>query len=284
MRGDSKYLANASTVPTLMYLKGLSELKVKFIQESTGALLPVRNPDLKMYKGSNEVDLVYVKHLQPMGTRDGEFSCSFLTDNLTAGKYNIKATGYYPDDSTEANLVTHLADFDIFDVSSIQQYLNMLRIQLDDYLPSKYLIDNPNENRWSDTDLFNALQQAVNYFNDIPPTTASIKFKVETMPYVGLMMMGAEYFALNQKEILEIFNTIQYNDDISFTIDRSPKIHAKAEQILQLFKENCKAIKKDMIYRNIDVKMIKSSKLPLRALRFMSFIPQFSFVSSGFAY
>ena len=56
-------MANASTVPTLMYLKGLSELKVKFIQESTGALLPVRNPDLKMYKGGNEVDLVYVKHL-----------------------------------------------------------------------------------------------------------------------------------------------------------------------------------------------------------------------------
>lgn len=277
-------MANLSNVPSLVYLKGLSELKVKFIQPSTGALLPVKNPNLEMFKNNNKIDLTFVKNLQPLGTRDGEFGCSFLTDNLTAGQYNIIATGYYPDNSSEENKIIHTADFDIFEVSTVQQYLNALRVQLNDYLPSRYLIDNPNENLWSDTDLYNALEQSVNYFNDTPPTTANIKYTVATMPFVSIMLLGGEYFALNQREILEIFNTIQYTDDISFTIDRSPKLHTKAEQILNKFDERCKIIKKDMIFRRSDVRMIKSSKLPLRALRFMSFIPQFSFVSSGFAY
>lgn len=277
-------MANESNTPTLVYLKGLSELKVKYIQPSTGALIPVRKPSLQLFKGSTEVPLTFVKGLQPLGTRDGEYSCSFLTAGLTADSYNFKAVGYYPDDSTEENLITQTADFDIFEVSTVQQFLNMLRIQLNDYIPARYTIENPNANLWNDTDLYNALEQAVQFFNDTVPAPAGLKFTVETMPYVNLMLMGAEYFALNQREILEIFNTIQYNDDISFTIDRASKLHTKADQVLQIFKERSKEIKKDIIFRRTDIRILKSSKLPLRALRFMSFIPQFSFVSSGFGY
>lgn len=253
-----------------------------FRDKIANAPVNIVRPKFSITTGGNPVNLSIMKPLSPTGATQGQYSVSFLSDNLVQGIYNITATGYYPDNSAEENLITQTDEIEVMNVDNIQTMINMLRVQLHDHLPKLYIIDDPEQFRWEDGELFQCLERAVAFWNETPPVSSqNSNYSLDTFPYMDTLMWGAEFYALNMKGLLEIFNTIQYNDDISFTIDRFPKIQQKMQMLLNTWVQRVKDQKKDAIFRKTAPLGIRSTKLPLRAIQGLSLTPFFSFLSGS---
>lgn len=279
-------MANVQEIPTYFYINQYCQVKILFVDNINGANVNVTNPAFNIYKDGTNIPLTYIRKIGSTGVKTGEYSVSFITDTLEEGTYTAIATGYYPDATSNQNKITYTSTFDIFDVDNIQQYIRMLRIQLADDFPSAYLIDDPEKYRWTDEQLYSCIYRAVQYWNETPPVSTGVNlYTVETFPHIDTMLLIAEYYALNMKGILEIFNTIQYNDDTSFTIDRYPKLQSKMSEVLNLFKERVGKMKSDEIFRKTMPLGIKSTRLPIRALRSLSFSsPYLQFLGNSGGY
>lgn len=272
-----------SIQPSFVFLNRYCEVRTIFRDKTANAPVNVVRPRFSISRSSDNspVSVTMMKPLSATGATEGEYSVSFLSDKLVEGVYKVKASGYYPDNSTEANLIEQEDEFEVMNVDNIQAMINKLRVQLHDHLPKLYVIDDPEKFRWSDGELFECLERAVDFWNETPPTSASSTYSLETFPHPDLVFWGGEFFALNMKGLLEIFNTIQYNDDISFTIDRFPKLQQKMQMLLNTWVTRVKELKKYQTWSKTSPLGIRSTKLPLRALQGLSLTPFFSFLSGS---
>jgi hypothetical protein len=273
---------------TFTFIGEFCELKIVFLENETGAAVNVYNPQFKIERKIEEDKyeehpIEYLVPLSPSSAKVGEYRTTFFTDTLLQGIYRLTFNGYYPDINPK-NLITISSEFEVFEVSEFQSLITMLRIQLNDHRPSLYWIDNPDEYRWSDGELYNAFKMAMDKWNSTPPISMGnriiTKDNLLLFPLRNSIIEGAEFYALNQKYLLETFNKLTYSDDMSFTIDRAPGIMSKM-QMLKANLDNLDKIKKDYVIRTSSSRAIKSTRVPLRALRQLSFIPQLSFLSAG---
>lgn len=267
------------------------EIAVIFRDPLSTAPVSVENQKIKISKKINndgengEFQEVIVEKLvdfTPSPIKEGEYKYAFLSDKLVSGEYLVEALGYYPNASVESNKIEVKQKFQIYEVSSKQSWIIMLRTQLHDHLPELYILDDPTKYRWSDGDLFMALERSVQFWNETPPQNPSISnYNIDNFPYWDIMLWGAEFYALNQKGLLEILNTINFSDEGIINIDRWPKYQAKINIILEQWVKRVKEMKYDLTIRRSQILGIKSSKMPLRAIRALSFIPNLSFMSTG---
>lgn len=265
-----------------IFLNRYCTIVTTFKDNTASAPVSVVRPTLSVTKDGNPVTLQIMKPLSPTGATEGQYSASFLSDNLTEGIYKIKATGYYPDNTAEVNLLSQEDEIQIMNVDNIQSMINMLRVQLHDHLPKLYIIDDPEKFRWEDGELFQCLERAVDFWNETPPISSlNSSYSLDTFPHPDVMLWMGEFYALNMKGLLEIFNTMSYNDDISFTIDRFPKIQQKMQMLLNTAVQRIKEMKKDSTWRRSKPLGIRSTKLPLRAIQGLSLQPFFSFLSGS---
>lgn len=267
------------------FLGEMCEIKCIFTQPTTGAPVHVFNPKFKIIKSDGtDVNLRTLVPLSPTGIKEGEYKTSFLSDGITDGIYDLEFSGYYPDADDEKNKIVLTSKVEIFQVDSVQVLINMLRTQLHDHLPSLYWIDNTETYKWEDTDLYNALQMSVDAWNATPPVSHGARMAtIDTFPYRNTLLEGAEYYALNQKYILENWNKLQYSDDISFQIDRTGGLLNKINILVQTWRNNLVTMKRDYAIRVLsNPKGIKSLRLPTRVLQQLSLTPVFSFLSSGY--
>lgn len=236
-------------------------------------------------------DLFVPKILVPLsnqGTEVGKYRTTFITEpNVwVPGSYEIELSGYYPDKEREGNKISYKAALEVSNIASEQSYIELLNNQLSLDLPNLFLIDDPTKFRLSDGDLYSCLQLSVSMWNSTPPVTSIgsiLYYEIDTMPYVDLLITGAEIHAINKLMMLEIWNTIQYNDDISFTIDRAPKLQSKWQSLQTWYTRRLEQAKKDAAIRATrGAKVLLGARFPLRTLRALSFNRQFSFVFGTF--
>lgn len=284
-------MANLTTIgqpeTNFISLGSHCEIRVTFLDKRGKAPVTVSNPSFKILKeDKTEVNLRTLKPLAPTGKRTGEYKVSFLSDGLTSGRYLLNFTGWYPDrkGTEEDNKIEVNSEVEIFGVDGVQVIIDLLRNQLHDHVPEQYKIDNPEEFKWEDGDLYNALNKSLSAWNssDPPSQGNDVITRIEDFPFLDILLLGGEWYALNQEGILEIWNTMTYSDDITFTLNRFPMLMQKLQMVQQMWLEKIKTSKKVWAWQQVHVRGIKSMKLPVRALRQLSMTPQLSFLSSQF--
>lgn len=272
---------------SFVFLGEHCEIQVTFLDNTAGAPVTVVKPQFQMLDSNkNSVNLRILKPLAPMVNKEGTYKVTFLTTATTPtiGTYDLVFSGYYPDDSKAKNKLEIRSSIEIMTVDSVQTKMDMLQRQVHDHLTEFYQIDDPEKYKFDDGDLYMALKKATDRWNEEPPTTEqgnNMMATIENIPFPAIQMDLAECYLLRPEIILEIWNTITYSDDISFTINRAPMLQSYVNWLLQDCTQRIMKIKKDWIWRNLHIKAIKSTKIPTRALRQMSFIPQLSFISTG---
>jgi len=265
------------------------EIRLSFLDKISNAPVIVQNPSMKVEKKINDVfesfPLELLVGLSPSGAKYGEYRTTFFSDNLEQGTYRMIFSGFYPDVSKQENLIELKSEFEVFPVSDFQSLLFSLRIQLADNKPELYWIDDPDKFRWDDGELFNAFKWSMDNWNATPPVSSGNnllnKNNLLSFPLVSVIMIGAEYFALNQKYNLENFNKLGYSDDLSFNIDRASGIMSKLQMLQQGWLDKLSVMKKDYTLRHTNALGIKSTRIPARALKQLSLVPSMSFISSG---
>ena len=272
------------------FLGEFCEIKIVFL-DNANAPVPVINPEITFQKKQEEdkyelVTITPLTPLSPSGAKEGEYRTTFFSDNLEVGRYKVIFKGYYPDTSKVENLIEREVEFETFEINGFQSLIEMLRVQLSDHRPELYLIDDPDSFRWNDGDLYSAIKSAMDFWNQTVPVSVgnSIinKDNILNFPIIGSVMLLAEYFGLVQKYNLETVNTITYSDDMTFTIDRSQRLMTRIQQIQQWMENSLINSKKDYVLRySAKVRGIKSTRIPMRALKNLSMTPAFSFLSSG---
>jgi len=281
-------IVKADSVKTsFVFLGEHCEIKVVFLDKVANAPVTVVNPSFKIKDSAgNDINLRILKPLTPMGNQDGLYHVTFLTTNggLTTGTFDLVFTGYYPDNTKEDNKLEIKSSIEVFAVDTIQTKMDMLKRKAHDHIAQAYEIDNPEEFKFDDGDLYSALKQATDRWNEEPPVTvhpSNLEATIENAPFPQIQMDFAECYLLRPEIILEIWNTIQYSDQVTFNINRAPMLQSLMQATLNDVTQRIKLVKKDWVWRNTSVHALKSSKLPLRALRQISMTPQLGFISSG---
>jgi hypothetical protein len=265
------------------------EIRMSFLDKIANAPVVVQRPVMKIEKKINDVftetTLDILVPLSPSKAKFGEYRTTFFSDSLEQGIYKVSFSGYYPDTSKQENEIKIESEFEVFPVSGFQSLLDSLRIQLADNKPELYWIDDPDVFRWDDGELFNAFSWAMNNWNSTPPVSSGNnlvnKNNLLSFPLIHTVMIGAEYFALNQKYNLENFNKLSYSDDLTFNIDRASGILAKLQLLQSGWLDKLAITKKDYTLRTVGAVGIKSTRIPARALKQLSLVPSLSFLSSG---
>lgn len=250
-----------------------------------GSPVNVTKPKATFKKDSVEFLPKVLVPFSSSNLKQGLYRTTFLTntDQWTAGSYEIILSGYYPDSTTEENLIRQTASLEVSDIASEQTFIEKLRSQVADDLPRLFRIDDPEEFKLSDGEYYSCLELSVSTWNSTPPIGKSISYEISNFPYLDLLITGGEIYAINKLMMLEIWNTIQYNDDISFTIDRSGKLQSKWQSLQSWYTTRLNAAKKDAAIRaSRGTKVLLGSKYPLRTLRALSFNKNFSFVFGSF--
>lgn len=268
------------------FLGDFCEIKCIFKQESTNAPIHVYRPKFEIRKDNTVIgpsSQNILVPLSPTGIKEGEYRTSFLSKDFNIGIYELVFSGY-SDEKVENSKIELKSKVEIFEVSGIQTLMTMLRRQLSDHLPSLYWIDDVESFSWEDADLYNALLMSVDAWNSTPPVSYDNNMAtIDNFPYRNILLEGAEYYALNQKYLLENKNKLIYSDDTSFTIDRAPGIMQKIQVLINTWRTGLEKTKKDYTIRVLaQPKGIKSLRLPMRVLQSLSMTPQFSFLSSGY--
>jgi hypothetical protein len=272
---------------SFVFLGEHCEIQVCFLDKTANAPVTVTRPSFKVLDSNgNEVSLRILKPLSPMSNKEGYYKVTFLSNSgLSVGTYTIVFSGYYPDDSKPKNKIEITSQIEILAVDNVQIKMDLLQRRVHDHITELYQIDDPEQYKFDEGDLYNALKLASDRWNEEPPTTEfgvnNLASTVDNFPFPALELDIAEYYLLTPEIILEIWNTISYSDDVQFNINRAPMLQSYVQMKMQNVEQRLKAIKKDWVWRNTRVKGIKSTKIPTRALRQLSFVPQLSFISTG---
>ena len=197
-----------------------------------GAYLDVTLPTVQVSKDGIPVPL---KTLSPtVGTAlyqlnrvsVGMYSFVFYTQGLVPGLYTIVFSGGDPTTAPNYGVLTITGGFTLGSVSYELNLVMKLRQQLMDYDPRLYTIIDQNSTVWRDECLLGYLGSAL---TDINMTPTPSNFGMVDFPYAGILIDGGYGRALRAASVLEIWNTMTYTDEISFSVDRSQKLQAAGD-------------------------------------------------------
>lgn len=202
-------------------------------------------------------------------TDTGHYRVDILTTGLQAISYTVTFEGYYPVSSP--NKVTTTGTFTLCSIPTEQVLINELRWMLQDELTSRYQLDDPTLKKWENKEVYLALQQALRLINSTPPHLASL-FTFETIEQ-GLLLEGAFCLALRGRVVLEIANEFQYTDELSLSLQRSPKYWSLVSKLYDQWLIEIKLFKKHLGFRQVQPIAVRSIRIPLTARTVLSMLP-----------
>jgi len=272
---------------SFVFLGEHCEIQVVFLDKTANAPVTVVNPSFSILDSNgNAVNVRILKPLSPIGNKEGTYKVTFLATNvLTNGTYDLVFSGYYPDNTKTKNKIEIKSTIEIITVDNLQVKMELLKRSVHDHITELYQIDDREKFKFDDGDLYSALRKATDRWNEEPPATppsySNLAFTVDSFEFPALQIDLAECYLLTPELILEIWNTINYSDDISFNINRAPMLQSYVTWKMNDITQRLNKIKKDWVWRTTRVKGIKSTRIPTRALRQLSFVPALSFLSTG---
>lgn len=260
---------------------GLIEVTTTFMDKKKAPTY-VYNPKATFKQGDIDVtdSIEILTGFGPTGLNVGEYKMTFITSNWTPGTYKVTLLGYTdPEDKDgrESSKLTSEGIFQVTDMSPKQGHIDLLRMVLADDIPQFYVIDDPTKFRFQDGQLFSFLKMSVSQWNSTPPVSTGSQNslyvnpdKFDRFPFMDLLITGAELIALNRETILEILNTLEYTDDITFRIDRAPKFMQKYQMLQTWYTQRLEKAKKDAAMRltySMGASALLSTRLPFRIIR-----------------
>ena len=253
---------------TELYFTGTHvELNCSF-QNSSGDTVLVTNPSVQF---SPKAPSVILSPFSQNHDIPNQYTVKFLTDSMDPGSYTITGSGMWNGQSLSVS-----GQFEIYTLSRIQSFIELLRSLLKDRIPELYIVRMPSIDtfKWDDGELYTCLLQALRAMNGTPPTNI-IWPDIQSVPiaFEGHLVQIAVIWALSQRQMLEIQNVINYSDEISFNIDRSAKYMSAAQMQAQLWWQAWVAAKKDLAFRSIQHAGIISNRYPLHFIRPLSMLP-----------
>lgn len=197
-----------------------------------------------------------------------KYTTTFLTTGLSPGTYTVDFTGVYNSETLHVS-----GEFSLYTVAREQALINTLRSLLKDTLPQLYIVNIPDQDtfKWRDGELYDCIMQAQNLMNSAPPST--IKFTLSNNPFESYLLNFAVMYALQQRQMLEIQNAINYSDEINFNIDRAGKYASVANVYASFWWQQWILTKKDYNFHQIQHAAVISNRYPLHFIRPLSLLP-----------
>ena len=221
--------------------------------------------------------MVPLKRLQDNDapSQPGKFIYQFLTTDLASGDYTVEFRGRWTSPTKDVGgeypsedlLIT--GSFTLVDIPVEQEMIHRLRVLLNDNGMRRYLLDDPRKFFWENGELYQFLHMSLDAHNNAPPVTPG-KWDFNTFPYLESLLIGGMVYALSSRGVLEIANTLQYNDELSLTIDRQPKYQNHASWLATAWIMNLRMWKLDWSFHANRWVGLKSLKLPFTILRPLS--------------
>lgn len=261
----------AATPPVALVSGDHVEFNCRFV--TGGTYVNVVSPACAMATtGGTPISVAAASMLVPFSkdsSEVGRYKICFLSSGLSDGEYQITMSGLFPDASGDTLSLSSL--FSVRTAPTIQTYINMVRSALMDILPQLYLIENPEQFLYHDGQLYDALQRSLNAINMTPPVRYVFDFN--TVPWPNLLIDGAMIYALTSRGVLEISNTLSYNDEISFAIDRAGKLQSMAQMFYANWVTERIRVKRDYSWSRAKAIGLMSTRLPFTLIRTFSFSP-----------
>lgn len=157
----------------------------------------------------------------------------FYSQMLPHGLYKIKFSGKDPEHLDLGEVIVQ-GGFTVASSTVQFEYIRRLRQRLMDALPQYYQLINNKVTAWDDDHLLTYIEDALNEFNAYPPMT---RFTLLGVTCYSLILEGAFSLAVRAMAVRETWNTLQYNDELSFTIDRFAKFEQLGNAAYARFKE-----------------------------------------------
>ncbi len=266
---------NGDPLPTVQIAQNHVEVKCTF--SSGGTAINVTNPAFNIHHGNGvtgaTVSIPAAKLLVPFskdGSGTGKYRATFLGDTwLPDGDYTFAMTGAF-----SGGTITNTGIFSARSAGTEQTYIELLRSALHDYSGVLYLIEDREKFFFEDGQLYGALNRALNHINDAK--SSRYRFTLTTVPWPSLLLDFGVVYALHQRSVREVADTVQYSDEISFTIDRSSKYISALQVFKASLDQDLKTIKMDYSFSRTGFIGMGTTRVPYSLSRIFSFIPQAS--------
>jgi len=265
---------NGNPLPVAQINGNHVELRCQF--STGGTAVNVTSPVFAIHEGSltgSTVAIPIAQVLVPFskdGAGIGRYRTTFLGgDWLSDGDYVAAMIGTYSGDT-----ITLSGMFSARSAGSVQTYIEMVRSALHDYDGTLYYIENQDFFMFSDGQIYGAIERALNKINDTKPYR--YRFTLETVPWASLLIDLAVVYALHQRSILETANSISYNDELSFSINRAPGYTTALQAFKSSLESDLKSIKQDYAFAIAQPIGMGTTRIPYTTARIISFIPMYS--------
>lgn len=241
---------------------------------SGGTAVNVTSPAFVLRQGSETGSTVAIPAsslLVPFsksGPATGRYHICFLGGGwLSDGDYYLIMSG-----NCNGSVVSQTGTFTARTANSVQGYIDLLRSALKDNDGQLYTIEDTGSTLWSDGDLYDALTRSLNKINMTPPSRY-VWDAFATVPWPNLLIDGGVIYALHSRGLLEVANTMNFQDELSFSIDRSQKYVS----MLQVFANNYEValvrVKRDYAFSRACPIGMGQTRIPMAVSRIFGFIP-----------
>lgn len=250
---------------------------------SGGTAVNVVEPTFSIVEGvtGSTVSIPAASLLVPFckdGAGTGKYHTCFLGGSWIAdGDYTITMSGKYP--TASGGTIALSGSFTVREAPTIQTFIELLRGRLFDRDGSLYYIENRETFMWSDGDLYESLIASLDQINITPPSRYLFSLDGRddsgnpACPWQGLLLDGGLIYALHRRGLLEIPNTINYNDEISFSIDRSGKYQSMLQVFYSVWQQSLLRTKRDYAFARAFPIGMGQQRMPFVISRIMSFHP-----------
>lgn len=147
----------------------------------------------------------------------GVWGFQFLTDGMLAGTWVFSFTGT----TAGGKIVSHVLTFTATEATVEQYFINALRMKLRDKKASPYMLDDNMRWRWGNGELYECLEDARMDIGSTPPNIVNMPYHQCYSDCHTLLLTGGFIFALESRGIFEVFQKLQYNDELSLQMDRT---------------------------------------------------------------
>lgn len=211
--------------------------------------------------------------LTRLGT--GYYKFIFYPINMPPGLYDIAFMGEDPNPTPNYGTLLVTGSFLMGLVPPEMNLIRALRHKLQDLNPALYTIIDNTKTVWTDENLLSYILETMNEVNQTPSPS---NYTVANFPACSMILDGAYVRALQAAAVLEIWNTMQYSDEISFVIDRAPKLQALAAAVEARYNANRERWKMWWSLYGDDGsagtgQWMGETKLPFQIARVLSWLP-----------
>jgi hypothetical protein len=223
--------------------------------------------------GNPYTDLRVMKPLSRQDDSRGVWTFSFVTQKtdgtpLDVGTYVFNFTG----SATGIGPITHSITFSGQTTAQIpveQYFVGVLRARLGDKA-KRYLVDDNMRQRWTDSELYEYLDDARLDIGQTPPNPQTYDWNYMYSSTHSLLVMGGFINALMARGVFENFNKFNYNDELSLQIDRS-NFFQNAQSLLASYQTSKMMWKRDKAFHDLRGGIgMASGKFPMYFSRMLS--------------